>query len=56
MKKEYTVFSMKLAAKLMLRGFALKRTEITKQDKSNRNVFIFNESKDLLNAIHELSK
>lgn len=50
MKKEYIVFSMNLAGYLMQRGFVLKRMEKTTRD-SNRNVFFFNESTDLLNAV-----
>jgi hypothetical protein len=53
MKKEYTVFSMKLAGYLMQKGFVLKRMEKTMQDDSNRNVFIFNESPELLEKIHQ---
>lgn len=51
MKKEYIVFSMKLAGYLMQRGFVLKRMEKTTRDQSNRNVFYFNESDDLLNVV-----
>lgn len=51
MKKEYIVFSMKLAGELMKRGFVLKRMEKTNRDNSNRNVFYFNESEDLLKVV-----
>ncbi len=53
MKKEYIVFSQRLAATLMLRGFVLKRMEKTIRDSSNRNVFYFNESDDLLKVVAE---
>jgi Domain of unknown function (DUF5659) len=52
-KKEYIVFSMKLAGLLMQRGFVLKRMEKTDRDNSNRNVFYFNESEDLLRVVEE---
>jgi hypothetical protein len=51
MKKEYIVFSMKLAGHLMQNGFVLKRMEKTNRDNSNRNVFYFNESEDLLKVV-----
>jgi hypothetical protein len=53
MKKEYIVFSMKLAGRLMEKGFVLKRMEKTTRDNSNRNVFYFNESDDLLKVVDE---
>lgn len=51
MKKEYIVFSMKLAGMLMQEGFVLKRMEKTTRENSNRNVFFFNESDELLKVI-----
>lgn len=53
MKKEYIVFSMKLAGFLMQKGFVLKRMEKTNRDNSNRNVFYFNETEDLLLAVEQ---
>lgn len=53
MKKEYIVFSMKLAGHLMQKGFVLKRMEKTNRDNSNRNVFYFNESEDLLRIVEK---
>lgn len=53
MKKEYIVFSMKLAGYLMQKGFVIKRMEKTNRDSSNRNVFYFNESEDLLKVVKQ---
>lgn len=53
MKKEYIVFSQKLAGELMINGFILKRTEKTNKPNSNKNIFIFNENEDLLKFIEE---
>lgn len=52
MKKEYIVFSQQLAGRLMIQGFGLKRVEKSKKDK-DRNIFIFNESVDLLSFIEQ---
>jgi hypothetical protein len=52
MKKEYICFSMKLAGFLMQRGFVLKRMEKSTRN-PNRNVFLFNESEDLINVVKE---
>lgn len=54
-KREFTVFSQTLAGFLMMRGFVLKRMTQSKKD-FNRNVFIFNESDELLNALKEYQK
>lgn len=51
MKKEYIAFSMKLAGFLMQRGFVLKRLEPSTRPNSNRKVFIFNESEDLIMTV-----
>jgi hypothetical protein len=51
MKKEYIVFSQRLAGELMIRGFVLKRMDKTMRNDSNRNIFFFNESEDLLKFI-----
>lgn len=49
------IFSMKLAGYLMQRGFVL--LDMRKNtDQSNRNVFIFNESDELRNAIDDYSR
>lgn len=53
MRKEYIVFSQRLAATLMLKGFVLKRMEKTTKENSNRNIFYFNESEDLLKAVED---
>lgn len=53
MKKDYIVFSMKLAGKLMQEGFVLKRMEKTTRNNSNRNVFFFNESDQLLKSVED---
>ena len=50
MKKEYIVFSQQLAGRLMIQGFGLKRVEKSKKDK-DRNIYIFNESENLLKFI-----
>ena len=50
MKKEHIVFSQKLAGQLMVQGFVLKRVEKSNKQ-GNRNIFIFNESEDLLRFI-----
>ncbi|WP_391563814.1 DUF5659 domain-containing protein [Paenibacillus cremeus] len=42
---------MKTAAYLMMRNFVLQGME--KSRESNRNVFIFNDSDDLMNAIED---
>jgi hypothetical protein len=53
MKKEYIVFSQRLAGELMIRGFVLKRMDKTTRNDSNRNVFFFNESEELLKFVKE---
>jgi hypothetical protein len=51
MKKEYIVFNQKLAGYLMQCGFVLKRIEKTIKNNSNRNIFFFNESDELMEKI-----
>jgi hypothetical protein len=51
MKKEYIIFNQKLAGFLMLNGFPLKHME--KSDKTNKNIFFFNESVELFKKIQE---
>ncbi|MMZ64029.1 hypothetical protein D1872_263230 [compost metagenome] len=52
MKKEYIVFSQKLAGFLMMNNFVLKR--MGKSDKnSDLNIFFFNENDELLSKINE---
>jgi hypothetical protein len=53
MKKEHIIFSQKLAGELMIRGFVLKRMDKTFKDNSNRNIFFFNESEELLKFVKE---
>lgn len=53
MKKEYIVFSQRLAGELMIRGFVLKRMDKDLRNESNRNLFFFNESVDLLKFVEE---
>jgi hypothetical protein len=52
MKKEYIIFNQRLAGFLMMNGFVLKRMEKSKYTDSKMNVFIFNESENLLEAIN----
>lgn len=51
MKKEYIIFNQRLAGYLMMNGFVLKRMDRTRHTNSNRNIFIFNESENLLKVI-----
>ena len=53
MKKEYIVFSNRLAGYLMLSGYVLKRMGKSDKKDSNRNIFFFNESPELLQKIEE---
>ena len=53
--KDYIVMSQKLAGYLMQRGFVLQKLKPTNKDGVRRNIFIFNESEQLINAIHEYS-
>lgn len=52
MKKDYIVLSQKLAGQLMANGFVLLKMKPSKKDGVNRNVFIFRESEELINFIH----
>jgi hypothetical protein len=51
MKKEYIIFNQKLAGFLMMSGFPLKHME--RSDKTNKNIFFFNESAELFRKIQE---
>jgi hypothetical protein len=51
MRKEYVVFNQRLAGFLMMNGFVLKRLDKSKHNGSNRNVFIFNDSENLIKTI-----
>lgn len=51
----FVVRSMKLAGYLMQRGFVLIKLQDDRNN-SNRNVFLFNESNELKNAIEEYKK
>ena len=55
MKKDYIVLSQKLAGYLMQKGFVLQKLKPTNKNGSKRNVFIFNESEELIKSIHEYS-
>jgi len=51
MKPEFSSFSLRLAGYLMLQGFVLKL--MRDDQKSNRKIFIFNNTPDLQSAIQE---
>ena len=51
MNKKYVVFNQRLAGFLMMNGFPLKRMDKSRHENTNRNVFIFNESENLLKTI-----
>lgn len=53
--KDYIVMSQRLAGYLMQRGFVLQKLKPTNKNGVRRNVFIFNESEELIKAIHEYS-
>lgn len=53
MAKDYIVFNMKLAGKLMSMGFVLRKMAKTNKEGSNRNVFYFNESENLIKEIEK---
>lgn len=53
-RKSYTVFSQEVAAKLMLQGFVLIRTERNKNE-SGKNVFHFSNSPEFQKALRELT-
>ena len=55
MKKDYIVLSQKVAGYLMQKGFVLQKLKPTNKNGSKRNVFIFNESEELIKSIHEYS-
>jgi len=50
-RRSFTCFSMRLAGFLMLRGFVV--FEMRKDQKTNRNVFVFNDSNELRSAVEE---
>lgn len=54
MKKHYNCFSMKLAGFLLMRGFVA--LEMKKDHKTRRNVFIFNNSEEINEAIEDYKK
>jgi hypothetical protein len=54
MKKEYVVFNQRLAGYLMLKGFPLKHIE--RSEKTNKNIFFFNESDELFKKIKEFKE
>lgn len=51
--KTFTVFSQYLAGKLMCRGFVLVGIEPKKNDPTGKNVYFFNDSQELQDAISE---
>ena len=53
MKKEYIVFNMATAGYLMMRGFVIKRIERTNKGDKWKNIFIFNDSEKLKEAIQD---
>ncbi|RKJ60836.1 hypothetical protein D7X33_27375 [Butyricicoccus sp. 1XD8-22] len=53
MYKERIIFSQYLAGTLMRLGFVLKRVEKSNKENSIKNIFIFNESEELLQAISD---
>lgn len=53
MKKDYIVLSQRLAGALMQNGFVLQKLKPSNKDGVKRNVFIFNESEQLINFIHK---
>lgn len=56
MKKEYVIFNQRLAGYLMQQGFVLKRMEKSNKEGIDRNVFIFNNTEDLLQRINQYNK
>lgn len=54
-KKEFIVFSQLMAGYLMMRGFVLKRMMSSTKD-NRKNVFVFKESDELMQAISEYEK
>lgn len=55
MKKEYIIFNQRLAGLLMQCGFVLKRMEKA-NDNSNRNIFVFNNTDDLIKKVNQYKK
>ena len=51
MKPEFSSYSLRLAGYLMYKGFVLKL--MRKDQKTRRNIFIFNNTSELQNAIQE---
>ena len=52
--KDFIVFSMKMAGLLMSNGFKLLNMKPSKKG-SNRNIFVFRESDELISFIHSNS-
>lgn len=52
-KKSFIIFKQHLAGWLMMKGFVLLGIERTQQGDKYRNVFLFNETKSLHQAIAE---
>ncbi|WP_226035580.1 DUF5659 domain-containing protein [Aquibacillus saliphilus] len=53
MQKDYIVFSQSLAGYLMMNHHVLRKLKQTNKPNSNRNIFIFNESPELLNLVEQ---
>lgn len=54
MKKEYIIFNQRLAGFLMMNGFVLKHME--RSEKTNKNLFFFNESDELFKKIKDFKE
>lgn len=51
MTRDYIVFSQRLAGYLMMNGYQLRKLRQTNKPNSNRNVFVFYETDDLLGLV-----
>lgn len=56
MEKDYVVFNMRLAGKLMTMGFMLKKMDKTNRDDSGRSVFYFKKTDELIIAVEDWKK
>lgn len=54
MKKHYNCYSARMAGYLLMTGFVV--LEMRKDQKTRRNVFIFNDSEELNEAIEDYKK
>lgn len=53
MKKDYAIFNMRLAGRLMADGFVLRGMKKRDKEGSRLNVFFFKETDELLKKIEE---